>query len=279
MKKETIFKVGDRPKWTPELIKQLPHGTVLECAYNSANKKEWEGRHVIFECNAYVEPYSNMPFYLIFEGKYAKIISPPETKSIKEKLKGTCVLNEKEGMGAEIVKLYMAAGVGNIGIDPMLNTYIGEHDGLLWWSKDTRNFTSVLTLDQLRAIVRGEKQTVQEYEKQLEEKFVAESVEFKEGEMVEGRMNDWKEGLWTHASITYTGWKTKQGKFACEIYNGKVVAYDEIRKIDSDADLKKIADEFIKNAIKHNPYEGVASYIATDNVKSMLIEAMKRVKK
>lgn len=34
-------------------------------------------------------------------------------KDLKEKLKGTCVLNEKEGMGAEIVKLYMAAGFEN----------------------------------------------------------------------------------------------------------------------------------------------------------------------
>jgi hypothetical protein len=194
--KEPLFKVGDRPKWTPELIKQLPHGTVLECAVYGKNFTH-TGHYIssqndkVLIVDKYFSPTESA--FFTFNGfmTNAKIISLPETKSIKEKLKGTCVLNE--------------------------------------------------------------------------------SVEFKEGEIVEycywqhlGRKG-WKE-------CRYTGGKTKDGLFVVEC-DGEFVASPEIRKIDQDPHgFLKTANEIISERIQHKPFH-------EDSVRDMLIEAMKRVKK
>jgi hypothetical protein len=49
-------------------------------------------------------------------------------KPIKEQLQGTCVLNEKEGMGAEIVALYTEAGIEND--EALVGDCIGEYYGV-----------------------------------------------------------------------------------------------------------------------------------------------------
>lgn len=67
-----IFKVGERPEWTEELIKQLPKGTKLESAYSD---EEFESDGSFFEIlSGFI---SNNKFVKHFE-RNAKIISLPE---------------------------------------------------------------------------------------------------------------------------------------------------------------------------------------------------------
>ena len=76
---------------------------------------------------------------------------------IKEQLKGTCVLNEKEGMGAEIVALYTEAGFNNRylmeGLD--IDSYYGcdMNGDIDCTDEENTIFGKVLTLSQLREIV------------------------------------------------------------------------------------------------------------------------------
>lgn len=74
---------------------------------------------------------------------------------IKEQLKGTCVLNEKEGMGAEIVALYTEAGIENDEalVGDCIGEYYGERDGIIDNQVSKEYFQTILTLSQLREIV------------------------------------------------------------------------------------------------------------------------------
>lgn len=300
---ETLFKVGDRPKWTPELIKQLPHGTVLECA-NDRVFHTYNGQEIIKKVSSSLTFFQEGRlwcwFYHKSKNRYAKIISLPETQSIKEKLKGTCVLNEKEGMGAEIVKLYTEAGFENplmlSGTIPLVY-YGGTLDSMfIYWASAFGK--SVLTLDQLRSIVRGEKQTesqsksghdidflydankyimcnkFKEYHEKTSKELrevKAESVEFKEGEMVEywhGIHEKWI----SQNEPRYTGGKSTNGRIILEDLAG-FFAVDKIRKIDADPHgFLKTANEIISERIEHKPFH-------EDSVRDMLIEMAKRVKK
>lgn len=75
--------------------------------------------------------------------------------TIKEQLKGTCVLNEKEGMGAEIVALYTEAGIENDEalVGDCIGEYYGERDGIIDNQVSKEYFQTILTLSQLREIV------------------------------------------------------------------------------------------------------------------------------
>jgi len=281
----------------------------------------------IYANDGYIELYNPET------GKFAEIISDevkePSIKekepSIKEKLKGTCVLNESVEMGAEIVKLYTEAGFENkFGHDGRyIKEYYGEKHGDLYVFEKKCKFTSVLTLDQLRSIVRGEK-AIHEGEKQpyfiddlvpnrnyiyhgndrdmvkgntyfvykanpdyielldaygnphqfirsewpLFELVKAESVEFKEGEIVEWRTSQ-KGDKWGVAE--YHG----KNRFGLHVISENTVAccVEEIRKIDTDHHgFLKTANEIISERIQHKPFD-------EDSVRDMLIEAMKRVKK
>ena len=86
------FKEGDRPKWTPELIKELPFGTVLECAYDNEDTAVWNGQKLHysereFTTDSFFKFYKDVdeyePFWLHDEdtGKYAKIISLPKEET------------------------------------------------------------------------------------------------------------------------------------------------------------------------------------------------------
>lgn len=75
--------------------------------------------------------------------------------TIKEQLKGTCVLNEKEEMGAEIVALYTEAGIENDEalVGDCIGEYYGERDGIIDNQVSKEYFQTILTLSQLREIV------------------------------------------------------------------------------------------------------------------------------
>lgn len=76
--------------------------------------------------------------------------------TIKEQLKGTCVLNESREMGAEIVALYTEAGIYNGEFNyagKIVGYYYGEKDGAIRFSPSESTFTKVLTLSKLREIV------------------------------------------------------------------------------------------------------------------------------
>lgn len=326
------FMVGDRPYWTPELIKQLPHGTVLECAMRPEDTFVYQGNDLIVssKCIGFYEdnPIKIHKRYMWFTygNKLAKIISLPETKSIKEKLKGTCVLNESVEMGAEIVALYAEAGIiYKIDISNQLNAYIGEFNGGLGWATFPDCFTQVLTLDQLREIVRGEK-PIHEGEKQryfiddlvpnrnyiyhgnerdmvkgntyfvykanpdyielldaygnphqfirsewpLFELVKAESVEFKEGEIVDEYINGKVFQPVVYRFFAENKHWVSGGKTDSRVWNP-----DEIRKIDPDADLKNIADEVITEFYKENKFK--LSEPLRKDVIQIAIEAMKKV--
>lgn len=75
-----IFKVGDRPEWTVDLIKQLPHGAELECAvcgeafkYNGQETRD-------FINQIYIEPSSTgaARFFTSNQNTNAKILSLPD---------------------------------------------------------------------------------------------------------------------------------------------------------------------------------------------------------
>ena len=229
-------------------------------------------------------------------------------KDLKEKLKGTCVLNESVEMGAEIVKLYMEAGFYNGEfnyVGKITSYYYGDKDGFIRFSPDKSTFDKVLTLDQLRSIVRGEKEKplfkidystncTAEEKLEIERMFmeaynksknapkvilnssegiarpISESVEFKEGEMVEHKFIN---SDWIADGIIFTGGRTSQGLFVCEDKHGMLRCVEQIRKIDPDPHgFLKTANEIISERIQHKPFD-------EDSVRDMLIEMAKRVKK
>ncbi len=182
--------------------------------------------------------------------------------SIKDRLKGTCVLNEKEGMGAEIVALYTEAGFENPdeleGSD--VGSYYGESDGIIH-CRECKFFKSVLTLDQLREIVRGEKQLnwsnaeIREFKipvscvlkgANIQPKYtgVKHSVEFKEGEMVEYTSRTFDEFI--NDGSTFTGGKTKTGHYILQRISGELFSVMHVRKIDPDKELKELAKPILE---------------------------------
>ena len=96
--------------------------------------------------------------------------------TIKEQLKGTCVLNEKEEMGAEIVALYTEAGFNNRylmeGLD--IDSYYGcdMNGDIKCTDEENTIFDKVLTLSQLRDIV-----STPEYKEPIKWNFASELKE------------------------------------------------------------------------------------------------------
>lgn len=78
MENRIAFKVGDRPKWTEELINYLPHGTVLKCAY-LGSEFTYNGEKIFTEgdgsINTAVETWR---WFADGDGNFAEIISLPE---------------------------------------------------------------------------------------------------------------------------------------------------------------------------------------------------------
>lgn len=193
--------------------------------------------------------------------------------TIKEQLKGTCVLNESEEMGAEIVALYTKAGFENLLKlkGKGYKVYYGEENGDVSCWDSPRIFKSVLTLSQLREIVKGKQEKPyfkidysdgctaeqkQEIEKMLIESSkkvfvnasegIAQPIsepQFKAGDMVEGRVDIWTIGIWSDETVLFTGGKTKEGLFICEYNDGELASFNEIRH-PKDKDKEK-AEEIV----------------------------------
>lgn len=138
--------------------------------------------------------------------------------TIKEQLKGTCVLNEKEGMGAEIVALYTEAGIENDEalVGDCIGEYYGERDGIIDNQVSKEYFQTILTLSQLREIVSTPeykepikwsfaKETSPELEEQIKNAKAAKinssegiaqpisEPQFKAGDVVDVKMNSWED--------------------------------------------------------------------------------------
>lgn len=200
------------------------------------------------------------------KNKWAEIISEPEEKqSIKDRLKGTCVKNESAEMGAEIIALYVEAGFQNKlnlkGTKPDLYYGVfvfGDGPDIGCFSKS--DFTSVLTLDQLRQIVRGSR-SVEQYEKELEEKFIHEASpeaqqefvkanpgmqhveEPKAGDMVEVLL---PRGEWAD-NFYFTGGKSKDDNYIVQDWAGDLFEYDRIRlpqKSEVESKVEELANKF-----------------------------------
>lgn len=81
-----IFKVGDRPEWTVDLIKRLPHGTVLECAWKQT-PFEYSGEqpdydkpgHLTINKKSGIGTNQYEWFFDHDTQKHAKILSLPES--------------------------------------------------------------------------------------------------------------------------------------------------------------------------------------------------------
>ena len=188
--------------------------------------------------------------------------------TIKEQLKGTCVLNEKEGMGAEIVALYTEAGIENDEalVGDCIGEYYGERDGIIDNQVSKEYFQTILTLSQLREIVRGEKAPENFNNKCLIEAFsevpdLSQPVEFKEGEMVEVYL----EGTWCERK--YAFFVSGEHWYYNLSIEDTVHIADDIRKIDPDKEIKQYAKEIMKRYIERDD----------KRMELMLIEAMKKV--
>lgn len=78
-----LFKVGDCPQWTPELIKQLPHGTVLECAYQPEDVFTYKGQEIDYDAAGdMIVLFSEIYNYFEYKKgeRYAKILSLPDIR-------------------------------------------------------------------------------------------------------------------------------------------------------------------------------------------------------
>ena len=175
-------------------------------------------------------------------------------KTIKEQLKGTCVLNEKEGMGAEIVALYTEAGFNNRYL--MEGLYIDSYYGcdmngdIYCTDEENTIFDKVLTLSQLREIVKG---------KQSEE------PQFKAGDAVE------VEGLeympeFVHSFDNVAWVKTSGQNF------GQLVP---LNKLSHPKDkLREKAEEMLNGSFRYQSIDK-RRWIVEEDVKEMLTEAIK----
>ena len=101
---------------------------------------------------------------------------------------------------------------------------------------------------------------------------------FKAGDVVEGRMKNWQEDVWTGEKLIYTGAKTKSGLFICEYADGEVDCFIAIKKTDPDKAYRAIAREIMaKDGIDYlGQYTHVG--ISSGKIESMLIEALKKGK-
>lgn len=196
-------------------------------------------------------------------------------KDVKEKLKGTCVLNEKEEMGAEIVALYTEAGIENDEalVGDCIGEYYGERDGIIDNQVSKEYFQTILTLDQLREIVRGEK-AFKEAPVEHQDQFVkanpemSHSVEFKEGEMVEVKDIS---GLCLVVHV--------DGDMAWVIDENNrhyLPFLSDISKIDPDKELKEFAETIARKYVfgKHDALTDKQEVIDMTND---IVEAMKKV--
>lgn len=242
-----------------------------ECIYSTMSGYEVYNK----KNNSFAEIIEEVEKEPEFEvGKFFKFESP----SIKDRLKGTCVLNESVEMGAEIVALYTEGGFNPLGLTgEAVGRYYGTQDDLMIQLKNPCEFKSILSLDQLREIVRGEKAPENFNNKCLIEAFsevpdLSQPVEFKEGEMVEVYL----EGTWCERK--YAFFVSGEHWYYNLSINNTVHIADEIRKIDPDKELKELADEVIvsyKDAFAFD-IKDVEMYQVRD-VKSMLIEMGKKV--
>lgn len=146
------------------------------------------------------------------------------------------------------------------------DSWVSDEKNNAIYNPDTGKFAEIIEeVDQLREIVRGEKQPFNLSDTGA---FSSEPVEFKEGEMVEA----WN--VYSHYhKVIWSGGKNKDGAFICYLKGttgGSVChlrVYENIRKIDPDKEYRYYAKEIMKRYIERDD----------KRMESMLIEAMKKV--
>lgn len=81
-----IFKVGDSPEWTPEMIAAIPHGTVLSCAHTPTDKFTYNSQTLDI-CHQGICYYEVQPLertsrmmWFTYKGKNAEVVSLPAKK-------------------------------------------------------------------------------------------------------------------------------------------------------------------------------------------------------
>lgn len=158
------------------------------------------------------------------------------------------------------------------------DSWIADKKNNALYNPDSGKFAEIIEeVDQLREIVRGEKQPFNLSDTGA---FSSEPVEFKEGEMVEA----WNVDSHYH-KVIWSGGKNKDGAFICYLKGttgGSVChlrVYENIRKIDPDKELKAIAKEIFK---KHYDLktankcdEAILSHM--EYAINAMVEAMKKV--
>ncbi len=211
---------------------------------------------------------------------------------IKEQLKGTCVLNEKEGMGAEIVALYTEAGFNNRylmeGLD--IDSYYGcdMNGDIDCTDEENTIFGKVLTLSQLREIVSTPeykepikwsfaKETSPELEEQIKNakpakinssEGIAQPISeprFKAGDVVE------VEGLeympeFVHSFDNVAWVKTSGQNF------GQLVPLNKLRHPKDK--LREKVEEMLNGSFRYQSIDK-RRWIVEEDVKEMLTEAIK----
>ena len=214
--------------------------------------------------------------------------------TIKEQLKGTCVLNEKEEMGAEIVALYTEAGIENVYdySGKNLGLFYGERNGCINYGY-RESFDKVLTLSQLRDIVKGKQETrFKDLPEILINLLIRNVSGFKWSDNLEGLFAqiDWQkctnaERL-AYCEVRYPkGTKIKSCYGAIDVVVGKPLLFDGLISIDCNGekdrliyDRRKFAEivstpeleEQIKNAkpAMINSSEGIATPISEPQFKA-----------
>lgn len=125
-----IFKVGDRPEWTPDLIKLLPADAVLRCAMRSSDTFSYAGQ-ILEEGEESIRYYETTPkkgidrfMWFKCRGKYAEILSLP-FKDFDSSVESACDKKE-EFITGELVKVVLSK------ITHMIRPYAFFQDGKHW---------------------------------------------------------------------------------------------------------------------------------------------------
>lgn len=189
--------------------------------------------------------------------------------TIKEQLKGTCVLNEKEEMGAEIVALYTEVGINNrYGLEGLdIDSYYGcdRNGDIDCTDEENTIFDKVLTLSQLREIVSTPE--IKEAQKEMQDAFVKANPDmkhsepqFKAGQIVDVWNKDDKSDL-QPAKYRFFA----DGKYWCETCASDIVVNFKNIEPNSECKLREKAEE-LYNKWNLPPYT---------TTKEIIIEAIK----
>lgn len=203
-----LFNVGDSPQWTKELIKALPHGTVLKCAYYKVNTDfTYEGQELLIGCDSIKVLFNDLEYHFRSPesgGVCAKILSLPEETAVK------------------------------------IDNYFNTNDS-----------------------------------KQLKKDW--EESEAQPGDMVQVKMDDW-EYFDSMPEEYVTTLKRNEHKIHITINNNLWKFRNEIRKIrpNPDKEIDDMVDEVLRNTRWRCTISKDVTYIQIEDVKSMLVEVIKK---